>query len=336
MVPRVILLLWLVLATSFAAPDKAPTSGGGGISSGYDQQSAPANQGYKPSVFLSNAEVKNPAPSPNYGVVQGSSPGAGSYSFEYPAGNNLNQGKELYSNNFGPSSFSNAAGGYAQAPSDTSYGPPAVGGGGGGGAHGGNYQGEGPSYTYHYQHYPSPSRPHVSPGDEGSIFDGLGDVGLPALGGLGGVGGLLAIGKGLLALKPLLLLGLLLLLGIPLLLLFLPIPIITVSNLPGLSSGTEPTSRVRQYGQSMLSSYISQISDRVLNSEECLERLICKMPQVPGKFQGKAKILWEQYGKKFFSSHRVQRALNAYFDEVSGRSRISKCNQKFKCSNKFL
>ena len=146
--------------------------------------------------------------------------------------------------------------------------------------------------------------------------------------------------KGILAIKPLLIIGLLLLLAVPLLLFFLPIPIITVSNLPGLmaTSTGDGNNGQRQYptAPSMFSSYLSSITERVLSSDECLERIICKLPQAPHKFQGKAKIFWETYGKKYFSNARIHRAMNAYFEESTGRSRINKCNQKFKCAHKFI
>jgi len=327
-----ILTFLIPLLCSLALADKAP---------GFDSQVA--GSGYKVSQELPKHSKDLGG---GYAPPAASAAPAPSYtSFDY---NSINQGKDLSGGfaapSFGPSAFSGAASNPSAASygaPDASYGPPS------GGVHGGNTGGypaapqgnHENAYTYYYQHYPAGNRPGhgISPGDE-SIFDGLGDgFGLAGLGGLGGLGGVLAVAKGLIALKPLLLIGLALLLAIPILLFFLPIPIITVSNLPSLGGSGGDGNASRQYGpQGMFSTYLSTISDRVLNSEECLERIICKLPQAPNKFQGKAKILWETYGKKYFTNMRLHRAMNAYFDESAGRSRISKCNQKFKCSNKFF
>ena len=138
-----------------------------------------------------------------------------------------------------------------------------------------------------------------------------------------------AIAKGILAVKPFLILGLLILIAIPVLLLLLPIPIITITGQPALVRAGRSTS-------SQLTSYLTQLSGKVLNSEECLERIICKLPQPPEKYQTKAKLIWDEYGSRMVTSPRVSRGLNAYFEGSSQKNRNLKCNQRFKCSNKYL
>jgi hypothetical protein len=217
------------------------------------------------------------------------------------------------------------------------------------------------SYAYYYQHYPGQAHSHQQgpsqsygtgstgisglwqgEGDGGSdLFGGFGDLG--GLGGAGGAGlagikglgvlGLAALAKGFLAIKPLLIIGGLLLLTLPLLILFLPIPIITLA--PPAAGGR--TARSGPGISAALSSAMTSLSEKVLNSEECLERVLCKMPVVvPTKFQTQAKSLWTEYGPKFVKQPRVQRGLTAYFDSTETKHRAFKCNQKFKCTNKFF
>jgi hypothetical protein len=138
------------------------------------------------------------------------------------------------------------------------------------------------------------------------------------------------LAKGALALKPFLIFGLLLLVLLPLLILFLPIPIITIPT-PGGREGREGRGH-------QLASAVSSLTQKVLGSEECLERILCKIPPVPKKFQGQAKGLWEEYGPKVIQSPRITRGLDAYFNstDVEAKHRAFKCNQQFKCSNKFF
>lgn len=204
----------------------------------------------------------------------------------------------------------------------------------------------GPSYTYYYQHYPHSSSAVGGHGwqggvggDEGGYFPGFGGLDFPGFGGnqgVLGVGGLKVlkvlkiIAKGILVVKPFLILGLLLLIAIPVLLLLLPIPIITITG--------QPTT-FRSGKSAQLTSYLTQLTGKVLNAEECLERVICKLPQPPEKYQTKAKLIWDQYGSRIVTHPRMSRGLNAYFDsssETAKQNRNLKCDQKFKCSNKYL
>lgn len=130
------------------------------------------------------------------------------------------------------------------------------------------------------------------------------------------------------AIKPFLILGLLLLIALPILLLFLPIPIITVTGNTGVGAG-------RSKDPSVIS-YLADLSQRVLTSEECLERFICKLPKAPEPYQKQAKQLWDSYGETVIKSHRLSRGLGAYFDTNKEKNRVFKCNQRFQCSNKFM
>lgn len=159
---------------------------------------------------------------------------------------------------------------------------------------------------------------------------GLGGAGGGGLAGLGGVGALKvvkAIAKGILVVKPFLILGLLLLIALPVLFLLLPIPIITITGQPSV---------LRSARSSQIASYLTQLSGKVLNAEECLERVICKLPQAPEKYQTRAKLMWDEYGSKVLKNERVSRGLNAYFETPSQKNKNLKCNQRFKCSNKYL
>ncbi|CAL8110806.1 unnamed protein product [Orchesella dallaii] len=207
-----------------------------------------------------------------------------------------------------------------------------------------------PSYTYYYQHYPSSTTQGggggwsgSDGGSDGGIFGDLGHLQLPSLGGgfggsglgggLGGLGGLKGLGvlgviaKGILAVKPFLILGLLILIALPILFLLLPIPIVTITGQAG---------QVRSGRSSQIATYLTQLSGKVLNSEECLERIICKLPQAPEKYQTRAKLIWDEYGMKLVKNERVSRGLEAYFEGSSQKNKNLKCNQKFKCSNKYL
>lgn len=192
----------------------------------------------------------------------------------------------------------------------------------------------GPQYTYYYQHYPGNSNQGWVGGDEPNHGGFLGDFGLPGLGVGGGIAGAkaikviaVAIAKGILTIKPFLIIGLLLLIAVPVLLLLLPIPIITITGQPAV---------LRSARSSPITSYITELSGKVLNAEECLERIICKLPQAPEKYQSKAKIIWNEYGSKLVTNSRVARGVNAYFETASQKNKNLKCDQRFKCSNKYL
>lgn len=150
-------------------------------------------------------------------------------------------------------------------------------------------------------------------------------------GGFGGVGGVKAIAKviakGILLVKPFLILGLLILIAIPVIALLVPLPIITITGQPSV---------FRSARSSQLATYLTQLSGKVLNAEECLERIICKLPHAPEKYQTKAKLIWDEYGNKMVSNERVSRGLNAYFETNSQKNKNLKCDQRFKCSNKYL
>lgn len=202
------------------------------------------------------------------------------------------------------------------------------------------------TYAYYYQHYPASSHQYGAPsqsygGGSGGLLDGdffssgssldPGEAG--ALGGVAGLGvlaikGLAAVAKGALLVKPLLIFGLLLLLLLPLLILFLPIPIITIPTTPTVREG-----RARQ-----LASAVTSLTQKVLGSEECLERILCKIPPVPTKFQGQARELWKKYGPKVAKFPRIANGLHAYFEstDMEKKHRAAKCNEQFKCSNKFF
>lgn len=93
---------------------------------------------------------------------------------------------------------------------------------------------------------------------------------------------------------------------------------------------------LRAARSSKIGTYLTELSGKVLNSEECLERIICKLPHAPEKYQSRVKLVWDEYGSKMVANERVSRGLNAYFETSSQKNKSLKCNQRFKCSNKYL
>lgn len=99
---------------------------------------------------------------------------------------------------------------------------------------------------------------------------------------------------------------------------------------------TPGTGRASKTKDPSVLQYLTDLSQRVLTSEECLERFLCKLPKAPEPYQKKARSLWDSYGGAVVKNSRVARGIEAYFDSAKEKNRVFKCNQRFQCSNKFL